>query len=178
MEIPAGTQTGSFVIQGITLAIPKPFVEGQTLRANEANVLNQTLAENIRNNLADKVEKAEDALKAQGADEAAIVAACQELVDTYIASYAFGVRRAGGRSVDPVEKEAYTLAEEQVKAAIRQMGHKLVTYKDMLPDLVQQALDENPGFLKEAKAIVERRKKAAQGTISLQLKPKEAEAAE
>lgn len=178
MEFAPDTPTGQFVIQGITLSIPKPFAEGQVLKANEASVLNQTLAENIRNNLADKVGKAEEELKAKGADDEAVRKACQELVNGYLAVYSFGVRRAGGRSVDPVEREAYSLAEEQVKAAIRQMGHKITAYKDMLSDLVEQALADNPGFMKEAKAIVDRRKKATQGVINLKLVPKEPEAAE
>jgi len=96
------------------------------LTESEAAVLNQTLAENIRNNFASVVEKANDAAmdaatKAAKTDEerqAALAvranpADLQPQLDSYVSTYEFGVRTGGGPKLDPIEREAKRIAEEE-----------------------------------------------------------------
>ena len=51
-------------IQGVDFEIDSPYVEGYSLKSNEASAMNQLLAENIRNNMATTVRSAK--LKAAG----------------------------------------------------------------------------------------------------------------
>lgn len=172
MEISPSAPRGTFTIQGIVLSIPQPFAEGHVCLSNEASVLNQTLAENMRNNCATKVEQLETKLKESGiTDPDAIKAEAQTLVDLYLAEYKFGVRRAGGRTLDPVEKEARGMVEDQIKAAIRAEGGKLKDYEDIWDELIDQTLKDTPAFYAEAKKIVERRAKVGASAISLKLRP-------
>ena len=101
--------TGAVVIQEYTFSIPKPFAEGHVCTGAEADVLNQTLAENIRNNTAGRVKKA----VAEGSFDHALM---QAEIDAYVKEYEFGVRRGRG-PVDPIEREALAIAKEEVKLA-------------------------------------------------------------
>lgn len=127
MQYDSNTPRKSITVQGLVLNALAPFAEGHVLKANEAAVLNQTFAENIRNNFSAKVEKLiEDANKsANGApvDLNALVAPAQAELDKYLASYEFGVRV--GSSSDPIDREAMVLAKETVKRALANKGMKL-----------------------------------------------------
>ena len=56
--------TQTITIQGGQFQIPMPFSEGHTLNGPEASAMNQLFAENIRNNFAGKMKKAEEAKEA------------------------------------------------------------------------------------------------------------------
>lgn len=114
----ANAPTSTIGIQSLEFEVPAPFVEGHQLRANEAAVLNQTYAENLRNNFAPQVKQA---LTEDGPLD---VAALQSKLNEYVLTYDFGVRRGSGRSTvrDPVTKEAFKLAREAVTTALRKKG--------------------------------------------------------
>ena len=117
MKFDAKTPRNTIKIAGVNLTVPQPYAEGHTLTANEAAALNQVLAENIRNNTATKIKEA----SAKGTSEDQM----QAEVDAYVAGYEFGVRTGGGRTSDPVEREAMELARQAVRNQLQKKGHKL-----------------------------------------------------
>lgn len=149
-------QRCDITIAGIALSVPQPFSEGHVLRENEASVLNQTYAENIRNNFASTVKKAKEEAAANNAplDPATLQAG----LDEYLVSYDFGVRRVGTRAVsmDPVQREALRMAEEAVKAALHKRGTSIKEVgKERFAELAAQVLEKNPQLLERAKQIVD-----------------------
>jgi hypothetical protein len=117
----------TITIAGHRFNVPIPYKAGHVCTEGEANALNQTFAENIRNNLA---AKAKDGSLTQ-AD-----------VDTYAASYAFG---AGGKAFgprDPIMAEALRLAALRVRLTAK--GGKPSAadakgYLDAHPELMERA---------------------------------------
>jgi hypothetical protein len=117
--ISAETPREDYTIAGHIFSIPMPYVEGHVLTGGEASALNQTFAENARNNFASKVKEAVEA----GTFDLQVF---QGNLDDYLADYEFGVRRGGGgRSGDPVQAEAMAIAREKVRQAVRAKGHNL-----------------------------------------------------
>lgn len=114
------TPREAFTIAGQTFQVVQPYAEGHVLTSGEASALNQTYAENIRNNFAARVK---DAVEAGTFDQEVF----QGQLDDYMGEYEFGVRRGGGgRSGDPVMAEAMTIARDKVRQAIKRAGkHKL-----------------------------------------------------
>lgn len=110
-EITSDTARTEITIAGETFRVPQPYTAGVVLNANEASALNQTYAENLRNNFASKVKAAQEA----GTFEHDVL---QGSLDDYANDYEFGVRTGGGRSGDPVQVEAMAIARELVRKAI------------------------------------------------------------
>lgn len=116
MQINDSTPRESYTIAGETFKVPMPFVAGHTITDGEADSLNQTLAENVRNNLAKKVKEAKDG----GSFDAEEF---QLSLDEYVNDYEFGVRTGGGgRSADPLRSEFYDLARAKVKEKLKANG--------------------------------------------------------
>ena len=142
------TPRKALTIAGKVFQVASPFKEGDTVNPNEANALNQVLAENVRNNLAKQVKENE--------------AFSQADVDAYVKGYAFGVRTIIGRALDPVAKEAMVIAREKVREAIVKKGLKL---KDIgskrVSELAANALEKHPEWLEAATQTVELRQKTA-----------------
>lgn len=105
-------------IQKQTYTLADKYAEGHTLSANEAAALNQLRAENLRNNFASTVKKA------LGEDGTGTPPS-QEAFDTFAEAYAFGVRRVGTRTGDPVAREAKRIATDKVHAAVKAKYGKL-----------------------------------------------------
>jgi hypothetical protein len=99
----------TITISGQQFNVAPRYEEGHELTAGEASALNQTLFENIRNNLASRHKK-------DGAD-----ALTQEHVDAYAAEYQFGIRTPGV-SRDPVKSEFMTLARAQLRQKLKASG--------------------------------------------------------
>jgi hypothetical protein len=160
-EITSETPRSNITIAGKSFSVPEPYAEGHVLTANEAATLNQTYAENIRNNMASKVASALEAEKAEGdAQKPYDHAAMQTAVDDYVANYEFGIRR--GVTGDPVEREALNAARELVKNAIRTKGGKLSDYKPAdITARASELLDKYPQIREQAKARVEANQAAA-----------------
>lgn len=148
--------TQTLVIQGQVFTISAPYSAGPvTLSENEAQALNGLRGENIRNNFAAKMKKAQE-------DGEAPLG--QEALSAYDAQYQFGVRSAGKLPQDPIEKEAWKLAELAVKKALADRGTKLKELPEgKLDELVAQTLEKRPHFRAQAKTVVEARKAAAAG---------------
>lgn len=106
------------LIEGVTCQIGAPYSEGpHSLTAGEANTLNQTIVENVRNNLREDAKKLKEE---NGSPEA-----FQKLVDEYYGKYEFGLRIGGVRITDPVESAARELARTLARKALRQAGVKV-----------------------------------------------------
>lgn len=117
-EITDSTPTTEITVAGQTFKAPQPYGAGDVLNANEASALNQTYAENLRNNFASKVKEALEA----GTFDADVF---QGRFSDYAAEYEFGVRTGGGRSGDPVMAEAMGITRDLVRKALAKAGHKL-----------------------------------------------------
>lgn len=110
-EITESTPRTSIMIAGDNYNVPQPYTAGHVLTSNEASSLNQTYAENVRNNMAGKVK----ALKEAGTFAQDVF---QGTVDDYCDGYEFGQRTGGGRSGDPVMTEAMSITRDLVRQAI------------------------------------------------------------
>jgi len=136
-----------FTVAGRNATIKTPYKEGHQLTALEADALNQTWRENIRNGVANKVKE-----NAKAGDEV-----IQKIVDEYAEKYQFS--RRGGQRLDPVKAEAKRLAKMQIdkKLAERGMSKKeFAAYDDRVAKLM-----EHPKILEIAKSVVAQRKSSA-----------------
>lgn len=116
-EMPSQTLT----IQKGTFVIPAPYVAGPIdLTEGEAAALNQTYAENIRNNFATQMKNA--------AEETPAKVLGQAELDTYVESYAFGKRAGGVRSRDPVGAEERRLIKDALTARIQALGKTVKSF--------------------------------------------------
>jgi len=151
MDFNSSTPTVALTINDVELQAISPFNEGHVCNANEAAVLNQTLRENLRNNMAAAVKKL--------VEGGATAAALQEALDKYTAGYAFGVRKSGGggqaRTSDPVLSEARKLARERVTGAIKAKGYKIKDIPaEQVTAYINQLLVKDPSIMEKAKQIV------------------------
>lgn len=166
---PASEDTiAKITIQGLEFEAPQPYKPGaHELTEGEASALNQTLAENLRNNFAPKI-KAEMAKyrQANGLAEDAEVAissldqdALNEAFDKYASEYEFGVRKGGGgprTPTDPVEREAFGIARDKVKAALKAKNIEVGSVsKEKMGEYIKQVLDKYPAIREEAKRRVD-----------------------
>jgi hypothetical protein len=117
-EVTDSTPRTEITVAGQTFKAPQPYTAGHVLNANEASALNQTYAENLRNNFAGKVKEAQEA----GTFDLEVF---QGRFDDYAGEYEFGVRTGGGRSGDPVTAEAMGITRDLVRKALQKAGHKL-----------------------------------------------------
>lgn len=123
-------QTKTVTIAKLPFEVTTPYTEGHTLTAAEAKALNQVRCENIRNNTAKRVKEMLEEGKSNGE--------ISELVSAYDAEYEFTLASTGGRRVlDPVEKEARSLAREAIKQKLAADGRKL---KDIDKEKLEEAI--------------------------------------
>lgn len=130
-------------IQGHDFNVPVRYAAGHTLTEGEASALNQTYHENLRNNFAKQVKDAKGEAEVLTEDQ---IKELQAKLDTYAGEYQFGVRTARGPSApaDPVGKEAFAIAKEAIKNAIRAKNLKPSDYSaEQIGDLAKQALEKN-----------------------------------
>ena len=156
MDFDKTTPRKEITVQKLTFSVIAPFAEGHPLTSNEANVLNQTFAENLRNNFASAVKKAiEEAGDAASVDTKAL----QKALDAYTAEYEFGVRRSGGgggRIMDPVERKAMELARAKVRELLKAKGFKISSIKGgKITELAKGLLEKTPALTEEAKRQIE-----------------------
>lgn len=173
-QVTAETPKADLTIQGLTFQYSTPYVPGPVeLTEGEASTLNQVRGENIRNNFASTIRKAresayrqanslkEDDKIPEGAElpPAEMTEELRTAFAEYDAEYEFGVRKAstGPRvPVDPVEREAYRIATDQIKVALKSKGIKVSTVTDeQMESLIKQLLEANPLIREEAKRRVD-----------------------
>ena len=165
-DISSDTPTKQITVQSLVVEAPQPYNEGDTLTANEAGALNQTYAENLRNNFASQARKA---IEDSGGVDSVDLASFQKEFWSYAVGYEFGIRGAGGPSLDPVMSTAMDLAKGKVRDAYKAKGYKL---KDVpaakIRELAEAAIEKNPAFLDRAKEIVRQREEIA-GDLQIDL---------
>lgn len=112
--------TKEITVQGVTVSVSAPYVEGQTLTEAEAKALNQVRAENVRNNQAKAIKE----LKETVTDEAELQKQAQALISAYDAEYVFTLASVGGgrAALTPVEKEAKAIARDYIAAQLKEKG--------------------------------------------------------
>ena len=156
MDFDKTTPRKDITVQKLTFSVIAPFEEGHPLTQNEANVLNQTFAENLRNNFAGTVKKAID----EAGDAASVdTKALQKALNDYTKEYEFGVRRSGGgggRVMDPVERKAMELARSKVRELLKAKGIKISSIKGgKISELAAALLLKAPAITEEAKRQIE-----------------------
>ena len=161
-------------ISGVVLSVPAPFAEGHVLRPNEASVLNQTYAENVRNNFASAVK---DAVEKAGGLANLDRDQLQSALDEYLGEYDFGVRgtRTTRVPVDPVDREAMRIAKEKVRAALAKAGYKVargdeepggnIISKEKLEELAEAAIAKYPEIVEAARTIVAAKTEAGKSIL-------------
>jgi hypothetical protein len=126
-ETDASTSARSITIQGVLMNITDIYAEGHVITAAEANALNQTRAEGLRNNFAKEVKAVTDKL---GEDEDLgedAIADLQAKLDDYASKYVFSA--SGGRVTDPFQKELRSIAVVILDEKLAKAGIKKVDYQ-------------------------------------------------
>lgn len=164
-EAPA--TSGTITIQGLEFSVDYPYKAGTIdLTPGEASALNQTRAENLRNNFAAQIKRALDEYretnKIPETEELSSTVLDKDELDKDFAEYAkayeFGVRNLGGGGripTDPVEREAYKIATEKVREALKARNVKLTSVsKEQMSDMVEAVIAKYPDITEEAKRRV------------------------
>ncbi len=158
-----GSQT--ILIQGLQFNAPAPYNEGHVLSEAEANVLNQTFGENLRNNFASVVKSARTALglpdKTDLTDETVIAELTTKFAE-YASTYTFSGRRAPKAVADPVEREAIRIAKSIVTEHLA--AHKVLVKnlpEGRMDSLVTELLSKRPDIRVEAQRRIAVTKEAA-----------------
>lgn len=113
------TEKKTITISGHAFDVRQPFATGHVLTEGEANQLNQTWAENVRNNLAAKVKLAfseEPTLEVNPDTIGAIVTSYDEAYEMTLATV--GAKRV----TDPIEVEARKIATEMLTDFLKKKG--------------------------------------------------------
>lgn len=151
-ETPVPTKA-TITINTLTFEVGQPYIEGMTINAAEAKVLNQARKEGISNNMRKAVK---DLAGEDGTYDKAAVAKAIEAVEAYDAEYEFRIGGNTGRTaMDPVEREALAIARPILHRKIAQAGHKLKDYREQFAE----KYDENLAKLAENEKIVAAAKK-------------------
>jgi hypothetical protein len=149
----------TIIIQGMEFTVTHPYDAGHVLTEAEARSLNQTRAENIRNNFATVIKAAHE-----GKEGAPAVHDLPAKYAEYEAAYSFSMpgQSAGKPKLDPIEREARKLAKEILVSMLTKAGRKLgVPGADSTLTKEQQSeRDEKPDVLKKAKENVAKRAKS------------------
>lgn len=160
-----GTSASRLKIQGLIFIFTQRYAKGHVLTADEAAVLNQTLGENLRNNFANEVRKALEALPtpAEGEPPAALapetIAALEARFADYQASYVFKGPRSGPGPMDPLERETRKVAAALLRAKLAEHGHKTPP-KEQFDELVERIATTRPEVRAEAQRRLEAAKSA------------------
>ena len=152
----------NLTIAGKTFEVSTPYSAGpHELSVGEAHALNQTRAENIRNNMARLIKENSEKPEDQQISDDEL----QAKVTEYDNAYEFGVRQAGsGFSRDPIMVEARALVKEAIRKQIKESNQEMPDAKVITAAAEQflQSEDEGvAGVLAIAKERVEARNTAA-----------------
>lgn len=152
--------TKTISIHGEKFDVGAPYAEGHTLTATEARVLNQVRAENVANNFRKAVKEAQDSGDAGKLD------AVRSSFAEYDTKYSFAVGGVARTPVDPVEREAESLAKAAIAGQLKEKGVKLKDYlavegNQEKYDAAVEKLSTRDDVLKEAKKRVAARQKVA-----------------
>ena len=158
-------------VQNIGFTISAPYAEGHVLTKAEAGVLNQTRAENLRNNFAGVIKKKleeigkEEPPRSELSDDE--LGTLRAQFEEYESTYEFQGKRSTRAPVDPVRREAVKIARETITAALKKKNltpSQLVEGK--MDQLINDYLSANPSVMDEAKARVEKVKAEAADALA------------
>lgn len=155
-------------ISGQPFMVSQPYAEGQVMSEAEAKTLNQTRAENVRNNTAGKVKAAHDGSAKDGEPTIDTIAA---YVAEYDAGYIFTLASvgAGKRSSDPAEVEALRIARGLFADWATSKKLTVKAIKDKIGEDAYNAkvaeIAEREDTVKEAKRRVKSRQAAAESAM-------------
>jgi len=160
----AHVDTQTIVVQGVAFTAPAPFHEGHVMSAAEANVLNQTYGENLRNNFASQVKEARKALgledKAELTDGETLAKLATAFAE-YAANYTFSGKRQAKVVADPVEREAVRIARSII---VEHLAAHKITAKQLpegrMDSLVAELLGKRPDIKHEAARRINATKEA------------------
>lgn len=163
------SETRTKLIAGEAFQVSAPYVEGHVLSPVEAKVLNQVRAENIGNNFREAVK---EAIAKREAGDTAAWDGLQAAFAEYDTSYTFSTPGTGGgaRKLDPVEREAKSLAEAYVREDLRKKGRTMKAvpdgmteeqWKEKLEATIEKLMGSDT-ILKLAKERVNKKAKAAE----------------
>lgn len=142
--------TQKIIISDVLFEIPAPYESGKPMSGIEAQVLNRHMAKNIRSNVLEEVTTLLEANKE---------AEARKLVSEYAANYKPSNR--GGRTVDPVEREAKQIAKALMDAQLAKAGKKRTPENTDLIHEKERELASSPAVIEEAKKRVDQQRKAA-----------------
>ena len=162
-DITSETPRTDITIATKVFSVPQPYAEGHVLSSGEASALNQTYAENLRNNFAKKVKEAVDA----GTFDEDMI---QSQLSDYATEYEFGVRVGGTRSSDPVGSEALSIMKEQVRLALQRSGKKLKDYTTaQISGEAKRLLALGDANAEAVTALAKQRVESSNGLTNLQI---------
>lgn len=159
MTTPSQTQT--ITIQDINFEAPQPYAAGHTLSEVEAGVLNQALAENLRNNFAKKVKDARAGLASTDSLSAEKLATLKAEFDSYAGSYVFKAKGAPRQPLDPIQREAEKIATGLLNAALNKKGSKRADLPEGRWELLLAEVAAKPTVRAEAERRVAAAKSVA-----------------
>lgn len=159
-------ETTEVVINSIIFQAPAPYVEGHQCNAIEASVLNQTLAENLRNNFSKTVKKQKEKAGDRELTEPEQEALRQIFAD-YCKDYRFALRTGPKIPIDPIGKEALKIATSLVKEALAKKGKKPSDLVDGLFDKHVSKVAAYPNVVAEAKRRVEATRAVANEALDI-----------
>lgn len=166
-------ETREITIQGIIFTVSTPFAAGHVCTEAEAAALNQTRCENIRNNMASKIKKAEKELpEGQTEFTEEQIAEFAAEVQAYDEAYEFTLASAGGgaKPKDPIEAEAIKMAKAAVAGLLKKKGTTVKAYleiegnKEAYDNAVAKLADSDE-YRKAAKKAVTEREKLATAAV-------------
>lgn len=155
----------SLTIQGIDFPFKPRYTTGHVLTENEASVLNQTLAENLRNNFAKRVATAKEA-EGEDLSEDTLERLGTEFAE-YADKYQFGKRQAAApRTTDPIAREAHKIAKAKITEALRARDIDIKSLPEgKMEEFIKSVLEKKPEIREEAKRRVEAAKSIAAGAL-------------
>lgn len=149
---PIDSDSHTITIQGLDFPVSMPYGAGHQCSEAEAEVLNQTRLENLRNNFAGKVKKA----KAQGLTPESEAALREEFL-RYERLYTFAARVGAAPQLSASQREAHKIAKGMVHEALRAKGHdpKTIPHAKM-QEMVHALIARRPDITEEAERRIAR----------------------
>lgn len=148
----------TILIDGEGFEVSTPYVAGHAITEIEAKVLNQTRAENIGNNFRKAVKSAKSP---EGQAKGESIEAVRGLLAKYDAEYTFTAGGVARVPIDPIEKEARSIARDAIKAKFKKDGKDIKALPEgKLDELIDKvAVQDN--VIKLAKERVKAKAKVA-----------------
>lgn len=168
------SETKSKLIAGEAFTISTPYSAGHVLTEVEAKVLNQVRAENIGNNMREVVKEALE-LKEKG--DSTKYDQLASVIASYDSEYTFSMGGGGTSRLDPVEREAKSLAESYVREDLKKKGRKWAQVPEGLTEeawvekrtAVVEALMQKDEIIALAKKRVKEKTKVSDAMANVEL---------